>query len=502
MLRYKDDFAGWGGSSLGMSAVPGVELVFAGNHDPLAVEVHADNFPHAEHYCGDIAAADVTAFPPADLYWASPVCPPWSNARGVRRNFDRSTQTLLFDGLGGEPDAKTARGRALMEEIPRYLGAMIRRGSPVLAGVVENVIEVRKWDQWHRWLSEFHSMGYRTRVIALNSMHVRPIRTLACPQSRDRAYVAYWWAGLGRDPDWDKWLRPTAYCPTCDAVVDAVQVFKKPGVDMGRYGRHGQYHYRCPRTTCRHQILEPEVLPALAAIDWSLHPGPKIGERARPLEDATIARIRGGLARYGPAGLLSPAGGTRREHASPLHAPMPTRTTRENDALVLPPPLPPFLATLRGGGSKTSGTRGVDEPLATFSAKGTHHALVCPPGGQMLLPYYRTGTPRPVTTPIGTLTTRDRYALIGTPDQPGPGPAELPAVEECTFRMLAVAEIARGMSFTPDYRVKGPKTAQVRGLGNAVTPPVGEILGAALVETITGQAIDPAPHHVPRKVAA
>lgn len=53
----------------------------------------------------------------------------------------------------------------------------------------------------------------------------------------------------------------------------------------------------------------------------------------------------------------------------------------------------PFIAELRGGGSTT---RGIDRPLATFSANGTHHALVMPSGTQdtdwrhLLLPYYRT----------------------------------------------------------------------------------------------------------------
>jgi DNA (cytosine-5)-methyltransferase 1 len=61
-----------------------------------------------------------------------------------------------------------------------------------------------------------------------------------CPDN-----MAFWLAELGRDPAWDKWLRPRAYCPGCDRTVDAVQVFKADGVDMGVYGaRNGQYVYR------------------------------------------------------------------------------------------------------------------------------------------------------------------------------------------------------------------------------------------------------------------
>jgi DNA (cytosine-5)-methyltransferase 1 len=526
-LSVYDEFCGFGGSSQGLEAIPGVETVLAANHAKIAVDVHALNFPKADHHIGDVTKADLSRFPRADIFWASPSCPAWTDARGKRRDFDTSTQESLFD-LTETPSQQAerlelAKRRALMEEVPRYLRAVAGRGEPVLAGVVENVVQCRKWDQWHRWLHEIQALGYETRVIALNSMHAAGRHTSRAPQSRDRLYVAYWLKSLGRKPDWDKWLRPTAYCPTCDQTVSALQVFKKPGVDMGRYGRHGQYYYRCPNTTCRHQVIHPEVLPASAAIDFSLDPGQKIGERViqsgknqgqpDPLQQATIERITHGLARLAGRAMLAPAGGTWRDTATGLDEPMPTRTTRESDGLVLPPMLVPttartgetaysteepfrtqtcrretaivlpprgeFITVLRGGGSKQSGYRPVDEqPLATFSAQGGHQALIGPPG-TFLMSYYRNGTLKPVDEPIGTLTTRDRYAVIGA--------ADVPAVEECTFRMLDTREIAAGMAFRPDYLVKGNKRQQTMGYGNAVTPPAAEIIGSALVEAITGQ---------------
>ncbi|MEU4674471.1 hypothetical protein AB0F91_42570 [Amycolatopsis sp. NPDC023774] len=42
--------------------MPGVELMLAANHNPLAVDVHGMNFPDADHYCGDIAKADIAGF--------------------------------------------------------------------------------------------------------------------------------------------------------------------------------------------------------------------------------------------------------------------------------------------------------------------------------------------------------------------------------------------------------------------------------------------------------
>ncbi|MBA4856824.1 DNA cytosine methyltransferase [Nocardia farcinica] len=530
-LRSTVYFAGWGGDSLGWEEVPGIELRLAANHNPVCVEVHTLNFPDAEHLPpGDVEAIDLATLPYTELFWASPACPAWTDAKGRKRYFDKSNQyTLLSDDELGTviEDPAEARSRGLVEQIPRYLRAMAGRGTPVLAGVMENVIQCRRWDQWDRWLRAIESIGpgYETRVIALNSMHAVPRRCLPAPQSRDRLYVAYWLKSLGRRPDWDKWLRPKAWCPTCDRVVDAVQSWKQPGIDMGRYGaRYGQYVYRCPAKSCRFQIVEPFTVPAAAAIDWSLDPGEKIGERARPLAAATMERIRIGLAKFAGESFLTPAGGTWRADPTALSAPMPARTTRESDGLVVPPlivqtskradltarstgqplptqttrrelavAIPPFITSLRGGGSRKT-ARHVGEPLGTFSARGFHHGLVQPPGStavveqlagtreQLLVPYYRTGLARPLTEPMGTLTTRDRHGLLGIdPDR---------ILAECTFRMLEPDEIRAGMAFPPTYIPIGDKRTQAAGYGNAVTPPVPEVIGCALVEAITGEPIE------------
>lgn len=510
-LTLYDEFAGWGGSSQGCTAIPGVELIMAANHDKLAIEVHSLNFPDADHYEGDVAKAEIEKFPSADLFWASPSCPPWSNARGKRRDFDKSTETLPLEWGEPKPDESTRRARALMEEIPRYLAAMKLRGKPVLAGVVENVIECRQWSEFDRWLREIQGHGYRTKIIALNSMHARGRYSRRAPQSRDRLYVAYRLETLP-EPDWDKWLRPKAWCPTCDEWVNAIQVFKRPGVDMGRYGvRSGQYVYRCPRVSCRHRVIEPEVRPAAEAIDWSLPPGRRIGDRDDdPLKPATLARIQAGLDKFAPP-FLAPAGGTWRTDVSPLDAPMPTRTTRDTDGLVCGPLLvpttgrdgkqctqvtsplptqtcrrelgltiPPFMVQLRGGGCRES-ARAVTEPLGTFSASGFHHGLVN--GSEhLLVPYHRTAVAHRTTEPMRTLTTKDRYGLLGYTR-----PAR---VQDCTFRMLEPEEIARGMAFRDGYRDKGTKRDRARGYGNAVTPPASEILFSAMVESITGEDLE------------
>lgn len=485
MLTLYDEFAGWGGSSQGVTAIPGVELILAANHSPIAVEVHSLNFPSADHYLGDVTKADLTRFPRADLFWASPACPPFSNARGQKQYFDASTEALFADPWETEEEraarADLVKRRALMDEIPRYLRAVAGRGEPVLAGVVENVPQARRWEDWDRWVREIEGLGYSTRLIALNAMHAGPGWVGQVPQSRDRLLFAYWWRGLGRTPDWDKWLRPRAHCPGCDTWVYAVQAWKQRGIDMGSYG--AQYVYRCPTSGCA-RVVHPPVLPAAAAIDWALPPGRRIGDRDKPLKPKTMARVEAGLDMVRREGALIPLSARAGvDRAYPPSQPLRTQTTRHETGLVLPP----FWVLLRGGGSLgAGGAYRISDPWMTFSARGTHHALVQPTPGvdwsTVLLPYYGTARPRPVAEPVATLTTRDRYAVLG--------PADGLRAEDCTFRMLSPDEIKAACGFAPDYRVAGSKRQQVAGYGNAVPPAMAASPAAALVECVTGEALE------------
>ncbi len=372
-------------------------------------------------------------------------CPPFSNARGERRDFDRDTQDVLFE-TESEAELRQReswkRGRLLMYEVPRYLEAMALRGHPVLGGVVENVPDARKWAHWHAWLDRIRKLGYRTRVIALNSVHAAGPRSRRAPQSRNRLYVVYWLASFGRDPDWDKWLRPEAWCPVCEQVVRGVQAFKKPGADMGSYGP--QYVFRCPHATCRGAVVCPGVVPAAAVIDWT-DLGVRIGDRERPLTAATRARIEAGLRRYAMpvtaevAGypferrpgvrtrpvsapvtaqtatatkalacppMLVPAGGTWRDRASSTAEPFPARTARENDGLATAP----FITELRNNMT----IRPVTEPLSTISTWGAHHGLACPP---FVVPL-RSGRPRtinPEAEPLATVVADGARQYLAAP---------------------------------------------------------------------------------------
>jgi DNA (cytosine-5)-methyltransferase 1 len=317
-----------------------------------------------------------------------------------------------------------------------------------------------------------------------------------------------------------------------------------------------QYRYVCPRTPCRGAVVQPYVLPAAAAIDWSL-PAQRIGARKKPLAPKTRLRIAAGLRRYrrpvtaGVAGrttagpglacppLLTPTGGTWNDDALPVTEPMRTRTTRENEAVVVSPslsvPRPDRarttsldhpLATVAADGFldalvvplRNNGVAhaAAGHPLATFAAAGEHQALVmrnntargdagqmCTPmdepiralttaGHQSLIRWdhmlyqYDTGELRPLGEPMPTQTTVDGDAVLGIDIE----------VDDCTLRMLAVHEIQTGMAFDPAFTLLGKaKRDKVRMLGNAVTPPAARDLAACLFEAVCGIDVDPAEFH-------
>ena len=109
--------------------------------------------------------------------------------------------------------------------------------------------------------------------------------------------------------------------------------------------------------------------------------------------------------------------------------------------------------------------------------------------------YGNGGNCEPTSEPSGTITTVSRYALIESgqshtqPTATAAGEPEIVAkatkrieVEDCYFRMLdADREIKRIMGFDATYKVLGNQREQVHQLGNAVTPPVMELLFGRLM---------------------
>lgn len=212
-----------------------------------------------------------------------------------------------------------------------------------------------------------------------------------------------------------------------------------------------------------------------------------------------------------PAALINNMENNRaRSTADPLH----TVCTGGNIAIALPPA---FLATLRetANDQLPASPSALDDALGTLTAGGVHHGLVIngsalmtmrdSKGGYLLralsdpLPtqvaastqdcvisrnpflvsYYGANQANAPTDPMGTLTTRDRHALVEA-DQ-------TLDVDDCFFRMLQPPEVGLGMAFPDTYEVLGTKKNQVKQYGNAVTPPVMATLSQRAIASLTGE---------------
>lgn len=120
------------------------------------------------------------------------------------------------------------------------------------------------------------------------------------------------------------------------------------------------------------------------------------------------------------------------------------------------------------------------EPAPTFTAHGNHVAEV----RAFLIKYFETGIGMPLTDPLHTITTRDRFGLVLVQ-------GELYQIVDITLRMLDPRELFLAQGFPPTYKIDIPyqfnrfkmltKTAQVRMVGNSVSPPVAAALVLANV---------------------
>lgn len=507
-VTVTDLFCGAGGSSTGAAAA-GAEIVMAANHWATAIEVHQAHHPDAKHDLADISNADPRRYPVTDMLIASPECTNHSQARGVSR---RRQDPSLWDA----PDPSAERSRSTMMDVPRFA-----EQNRYAAGITENVVEVTKWSGWRAWRQWMEDLGYEIRLLSHNSMHH------GVAQSRDRVYICWWRKGIRPNLE----LELTGWCSRCDADRVCRQAWKN-GRTVGRY--RFQYVYAC--TVCGTEVA-PATQPAATIIDWSL-PTPRIGDRTKPLAAKTRDRVYAGLKRHGWVPITTAGAGATFERtpgnrARPVAThPVDTQQTTLTTGLATPPG---FLVRNNGviGGDPGRHTTPVTEPartmtatgagagqslivpmrnngnaydphaeaLGTVAANGNHHGLLMRnnTGGaemvtstdeparsittrghqSLLMPYYGQAVPHPVDQPIGTVTTRDRHALID--------PAQI--IDDCGFRMLEPHEVAAAMAFPAGYIPDTyTKRDRVKLAGNAVTPPVMTWLMGRMIQALEAAA--------------
>lgn len=329
-----DLFSGFGGLTTGIKRA-GFDTIMAANHNRYKVEVHEANHPEAEHWIADLVNKDASDYhsardlPAADLLCAGVSCVNHSVANTQKAYAQGLSLFDLEDPEFDERVTRSERDRATANCVLHYAA----QHHPRLI-LVECTTELTSWgpalpgkakvgdgSTYRWWLQQFELLGYKYRVLYLNSMF------FGVPQSRDRLYIAFWDKKIPT-PDLDH--RPLSWCGLCDRVVDARWTWKTgvPPTGSVRYGK--QYEYRCP--SCRGAVVPP-MTPSLEALDLS-NLGTRIGDREKPLAPATMARAERCRQRFAefPA-VLMPAKAQRGSERH-LGQPMATQTSQQETAIL------------------------------------------------------------------------------------------------------------------------------------------------------------------------
>ncbi|KVN73862.1 DNA methyltransferase [Burkholderia stagnalis] len=156
-MKAIDLFAGAGGFSTG-AVMAGLEVVWAANHWPAAVEIHAANHPRAKHVTQDLHQANWSQVPAHDILLAAPCCQGHSRARGKAAN-------------NPQHDASRSTAWAVVSALEYHRPAV---------GVIENVVEFIQWKLYPAWRSAVHALGYQV------APHVVDAADHGVPQHRKR----------------------------------------------------------------------------------------------------------------------------------------------------------------------------------------------------------------------------------------------------------------------------------------------------------------------------
>ena len=421
-----DLFAGAGGESCGIHQAfekhdESIRL-FAVNHWDRACETHALNYPADECICQDIQTLIPTELVSPDdeveLMWASPECIFHSRARGGKP-IDDQRRCTPFDILRWLSMIYVRR--VIIENVPEFAewGPLDKNQRP---------IKEEKGTIFQSFIQMLRGLGYIVDWRVCNSAD------FGAPTIRRRLFIQAVKKGCGKSIRWPM--------PTNSKIVEDDLL----GMEMKPW------------------------IPASSIIDWSIH-CTIIDERTRPLAPNTMRRILSGIGKHWGA------------DAEPFLERY-GRTCSENSG----GHIHPLIAEMHG----TGGCRSTESPLSTIACSGAHHALVQPmilpqqsgaiarpvvsPAptiatagaisliSPMVMEYYGNGQCRSVSEPLGTVTCRDRFALI-TPENCRLG-----------FRMLQPHELAAAQSFPSWYRFTGTKTEVVKQIGNAVCPVMAEAL--------------------------
>jgi DNA (cytosine-5)-methyltransferase 1 len=546
-VTVTDQFCGAGGSSLGAS-LAGAEIRLAMNHWKLAVETHNSNFPGTDHDCTDISAVDPRRYPPTDILITSPECTNHSLAKGKIRKWQSQLDMFGKLNLdpGEERSRATMWDVCRFAEAHHYKVIIVenvveaRHWAPFPAWL--HAMELLGYNHQLVYLNSMFAhptpqsrdrmyIVFWLRTLRRPNLDIRP--TAHCPRcAHDVAAVQSWknpmkpWGKYGQQyrylcPDCAGQVSPYYFCAAnaIDWSLPAPRIgdrsrplkektLKRIQIGLDKFGRQAQLIGNYSPGWAR-PVSEPAGTVTSADHHALLTPPFTVdlsythshGAHAKAIDDTTLTQT----GRQTHA-LVVPPFLTSVNYFRPSHSieePYPTQTSGNQYGVVVPP----YLVDLRG----ENAPRQMTDTLSTVCSSGNHHGMVVPP---FLTSFYGTIQQSRMDQAVPTQTAVDRHALVvppfimsyytrltgqqaavspldeALPTVPGRAthylaqPGETPLIEDCGFRMLQPHEIGAAMAFPDNYIVLGNQREKVKQYGNAVTPPVMQLLIGRCLEVL------------------
>lgn len=483
-ITVVDLFAGAGGLSTGCARAceqlgqqPGVDVeLHAINHSEEAIETHERNHGWAEHYHAKIEALhppDVVQPGTVTALSGGPQCTHHSNARG------------------GKP--KEEQMRASAWNVLKWVEHL----QPELI-LLENVPEFQTWASvesgdrdgsiFELYLEFFERFGYTVDHRVLNCADYGD------PTSRRRLFIVasrnyrptYPEPTHARDPDPESDLEPWRVAAEVIDWTDLGTSLWTRDLEYGKYSplcqntmariadgirRHCHARYRPLADaieqlgTERDRYEKGKDVTLLDELRDDIVPFEDAASRADAVDEPFLVRVPGDRAVLAsPYALRQQSGGVP---CPVLDDPLPTVATK--GAIGLANPVGRPLVKPRNGSQGDLHSNEVylpeRKPMHVVTAKNHDGHLVTPRAEDLrseCSPWIDDyeGPPDDVDDPLGTVTSKERFALCV--------PEAWPWGLDIRYRMLKPSELKQAQGFPPDYEIVGNKGETTAQIGNAV----------------------------------
>lgn len=509
-----DCFAGGGGASVGIEMALGRQVDIAINHDPEAIRMHKVNHPDTLHLTEDIFVVDLQKYiggRHVALMWASPDCTSHSKAKGGQ---PRNKGLRILPWAVYKHAKKILPDVIIMENVEeiQQWGPLDEKGYP---------IKEKKGEIYRAFVRKMQSLGYKFDCRELIAADY------GAPTTRKR-----WYAIFRRDEKEIRWPAQTHSKSGTDGrpkwvPVSTVLDFGSPGKSI--FGRKKPLAENTLRRIARglRKFVFENPDPFIVQVN---HGGDSFRGQNTQAPLPTITAKHG-------FGIITPiadkayAGGYHGS-GSGVSNPVGTITTIDHNRIVSPyliqyhsetqrdevrgqqvqEPIKTIDTSNRYGAVmafltkfyKTGDGQSLSEPIHTITTSPGHFGQVsvltvraedlinagvpeetaqkCTWVSEFIMEYYGAGTGQEADSPLHTIVTKDRFALITVL-------GDKYVLLDIFLRMLTPEELKRAQGFPADYIIDRdisyktyPIKEQVAKIGNSVVP----IMAQKLVEVNCG----------------